>query len=107
VATRFRPASIGNNSDRRRVRERDEGVLRQIPRTTVSKFRPIEPQASGIAEGSGVSRPKLGLHGRREIGRALEALYEDVVKQGVPPRILELLESLDVRAGGNLDSSGA
>jgi hypothetical protein len=45
-------------------------------------------------------RPKLGQHGRREIGRALEAMYEDVVKQGVPPRILELLEGLDVRAGG-------
>jgi hypothetical protein len=46
-------------------------------------------------------RPRLGRHGRREIGRALEALYEDVVKQGIPPRILQLLESLDARAGGN------
>jgi hypothetical protein len=44
-------------------------------------------------------RPKLGRHGRHEIGRALEAMYEDVVKQGVPSRILELLEGLDARIG--------
>jgi Anti-sigma factor NepR len=78
-------------------------VLRQIPRTTVSKFRPIGWQTPGVAEGSGVSRPKLGRHGRREIGRALEAMYENVVKEGVPPRILKLLESLDVRTDGNRD----
>ena len=52
-------------------------------------------------------RPKLGRHGRREIGRALEALYEDVVKQGVPPHILQLLEGLDARAGGNANSPTA
>jgi hypothetical protein len=73
----------------------------------VSKFLPIGPQAPGVAEGSGVARPKLGRHGHREIGRALEAMYEDVVKQGVPSRILKLLEGLDGRAGGNLDSSSA
>jgi hypothetical protein len=66
----------------------------------MSKSRPIGPQAPGVAERSDVFRPKLGQHGRREIGRALEAMYEDVVKQGVPLRILELLEGLDVRAGG-------
>jgi hypothetical protein len=44
-------------------------------------------------------RPKLGPHGRREIGRALETMYEDVVSQGVPPRIRELIEGLDARAG--------
>jgi anti-sigma factor NepR-like protein len=69
----------------------------------VTNFKPIAPQASGVSEGSGVSRPKLGKQGRREIGRALEAMYEDVVKQGVPPRILKLLESLDVRAEASLD----
>ena len=72
-----------------------------------ANFRPIGPQAPGVAEGSAVSRPKLDRRGRREIGRALEAMYEDMVKQGVPPRILKLLESLDARPGGNLDSSSA
>ena len=79
----------------------DEGSSRQRRETTVSKSRPIGPQAPGVAERSDVLRPKLGRHGRREIGRALEAMYEDVVKQGVPPRILELLEGLDARAGSN------
>jgi hypothetical protein len=38
--------------------------------------------------------------GRREIGRTLEAFYEDVVRQGVPGPILELLDDLDARTGG-------
>lgn len=71
------------------------------------KVRPIGPQVSGVVEGSGVSRPKLGRHGRREIGRALEAMYEDVVKQGVPARILQLLARLDARAGGTRGSPTA
>jgi anti-sigma factor NepR-like protein len=62
-------------------------------------------QTPDAAERSGV-RPKLGPHGRREIGRALESMYEDVVSQGVPPRIRELIEGLDARAG-SLDSHTA
>ena len=65
------------------------------------------PQAPGVAEGSGASRPKLDKQGRREIGRALETMYEDVVKQGVPPGIRELIESLDARGDANLDSPTA
>jgi hypothetical protein len=76
-------------------------------RATVSKVRPIGPQVPAVVEGSGVSRPKLGKHGRREIGRALEAMYQDVVKQGVPPRILQLLAGLDARAGGTRRSPTA
>jgi Anti-sigma factor NepR len=64
-------------------------------------------QAPGATQESTASRPKLGRHGRREIGRALEAMYEDVVKQGVPPRIAELLENLDARAGSNPESPRA
>jgi Anti-sigma factor NepR len=73
-------------------------------RTTVSKLRPIGAQVPDFIEGSDGSRPKLGRHGRREIGRALEAMYDDVIKQGVPPRILQLLEGLDARAGGTRES---
>jgi Anti-sigma factor NepR len=73
----------------------------------VSKLRPIGLQAPGFLEGNGAFRPKLGRHGRREIGRALEAMYEDVVKQGVPPRILQLLEGLDFRTGGTRGSPTA
>jgi hypothetical protein len=65
------------------------------------------PQALGVAEGSGAFPAKLGRHGRREIGRALEAMYEDVVKQGVPPHILQLLEGLDARSSSRPDSPTA
>jgi Anti-sigma factor NepR len=51
--------------------------------------------------------PKLGRDGRREIGRALGAMYDDVVREGVPPQIVELLDGLDRRAQGGLDPSPA
>jgi Anti-sigma factor NepR len=65
---------------------------------SAEKLRPPGAQVPGSAQESSASRPKLGRRGRREIGRALEAIYEDVIKQGVPPRIVELLEGLDARA---------
>jgi hypothetical protein len=68
------------------------------------KARSMGLQAHVAAAGSSVSTPRLGRHGRREIGRALEAMYEDVIRQGVPPRIVELLDGLDAR---RLDSSTA
>jgi len=68
--------------------------------------RPTGLQTPGATQENTASRPKLGRHGRREIGRALEAMYEDVVKQGVPPRIMKLLETLDARAGSNPESPG-
>ena len=49
-------------------------------------------------------RTALVTGARREIGRALESMYEDVVRQGVPPRILQLLEGLDAGAGGPAQS---
>lgn len=63
------------------------------------RSRPTGLQAPGATQENSASRPKLGRHGRREIGRALEAMYDDVVKEGVPPRIVKLLESLDARGG--------
>ena len=69
------------------------------------RSQPSSLQALGSAQENSVSRPKLGRRGRREIGRALEAMYDDVIKQGVPPRIVELLESLDARTGNAADRS--
>jgi len=71
---------------------------------STGRSRPTGLQAPGATQENGASRPKLGWHGRREIGRALEAMYEDVVKQGVPARIVELIESLDTRAGSTPES---
>jgi hypothetical protein len=51
--------------------------------------------------------PKLGRDGRREIGRALGAMYDDVVREGIPPHIVALLDGLDRRAKGGLDPSPA
>ena len=67
---------------------------------SASNPNPFGSQAPGVVAESNASRPKLGRHGRREIGRALEAHYEDVVRQGVPPRILKLLDDLAARAAG-------
>ena len=82
----------------------------QVMRATRDKLpslassQPAGAQAPGAAQGNDVSRPKPGRHGRREIGRALEAMYEDVVNQGVPPRIRELLDGLDARAGSSREA---
>jgi len=51
--------------------------------------------------------PKLGRDGRREIGRALGAMYDDVLRQGVPPYIVELLDGLEARVAGRFDPSRA
>ena len=71
---------------------------------TAKKVRSMMLKAHG--EPAGSSAPKLGREGRREIGRALGAMYDDVLRQGVPPRIVELLDGLDARAGGDLGSTG-
>ena len=73
----------------------------------MSKIGPTGPLGAGVAEGRGVSRAKLDRRGRREIGRALEAMYDDVIKEGVPRRFLQLLEGLGGRAGDNPDPPSA
>lgn len=87
--------------------KRDEGDARPLPPMSDGRPRPPRLQGTEGDEESRASRPKLGRQGRREIGRALEAMYEDVVKQGVPPRILKLLEGLDDHAGSNPDAPSA
>jgi hypothetical protein len=57
------------------------------------------------APGTKASTPKVGRGGRREIGRALGAMYDDVIRQGVPSYIVELLDSLDARVSRRLDAS--
>jgi len=49
----------------------------------------------------------VGRQGRREIGRALETFYDDVVRQGVPSRILALLDDLDARAASHPNADRA
>jgi hypothetical protein len=39
--------------------------------------------------------PRLGREIRTKIGRQLRAMYDDVVRQGVPTRFVDLLDRLD------------
>jgi len=96
-----------NQFRRYRVRASNNRDARRLPPMNTGRSRPTGLQAPGATQETGASRPKLGRQGRREIGRALEAMYEDVVKQGVPPRIVELLKSLDARARSNPESPSA
>ena len=41
--------------------------------------------------------PALGDDVRHKIGRQLRAMYDDVVRQGVPDRFVDLLNQLDKR----------
>ena len=41
------------------------------------------------------STPRLGREIRAKIGRQLRSMYDDVVRQGVPTRFVELLDRLD------------
>jgi hypothetical protein len=69
----------------------------------IAKTRAVVLEAPVASERT-IPAPKLGREGRREIGRALGAMYDDVLRQGVPPRIVELLDGLDALAHGNLGS---
>jgi hypothetical protein len=44
-----------------------------------------------------IPAPRLGRSDREEIGRALVALYDDVVKQGVPAPAARLIDDLAAR----------
>jgi hypothetical protein len=80
------------------VRGRHELVTR--------KARAMAQDAHGGPQ-SPTPRPKLGRDGRREIGRALGAMYDDVVRQGIPPHIVALLDGLDRRVQSGLDPRAA
>ncbi len=41
------------------------------------------------------------------IGHQLRAMYDDVVRQGVPDRFAELIKKLDAPGGGSQDGNGA
>src|SRR5262249_18548545 len=98
------PASAWNRLDRHRVSlHRDVGDPPKITSNDRHEPRPMGLQTFDKAGGSGASGPKVERQGRREIGRALEAFYDDVVRQGVPPRILALLDDLNARTSGRAD----
>lgn len=55
----------------------------------------------------GAKKPKSGGLDRDiqlRIGEGLRAMYDDVVKQGVPDRFVDLLSKLEEKGQGNKDS---
>lgn len=58
---------------------------------------------SGVQDNGGHAR--LGRDVQARIGHKLRSLYDDVVKEGVPPRFSELLKKLENNEFGTLDIS--
>jgi hypothetical protein len=56
---------------------------------------PPSPPASARAQG------RLGRDVQAKIGNQLRAIYDDVVKEGVPDRFVDLLKRLDKPAEGS------
>lgn len=52
-------------------------------------------QAEARSGGSDVSGAKIDSRVQSEIGRHLRAIYDDVIKEPVPSKFLELLEQLE------------
>jgi hypothetical protein len=61
---------------------------------TNREARPMTMETHGGGPGHRSPAPKLGRDGRHEIGRALGAMYDEVVRQGVPAHIVDLLNDL-------------
>jgi hypothetical protein len=76
--------------------ERDLSLGATGAKMVAGQQRPVALPADG-----GTAAPKLGPHDRKEIGRALEAMYDEVVRQGVPARVADLLDGLDARTRGD------
>ena len=49
----------------------------------------------GARAGEGSGKPGIQVQVQDHIGRQLRAVYDDVLNQPVPDRLLELLEELD------------
>lgn len=56
-------------------------------------------QKNTLPAGSGKADASLGRDIQSKIGHQLRAMYDDVVKQGVPDRFADLLSRLD-KSGG-------
>lgn len=62
--------------------------------------KPHPVKASGAGRSGG-----LNAEIQSRIGHQLRAMYEDVVRQGVPDRFAELIKQLDGDKAGTLDGS--
>ena len=68
------------------------------PGTAMPTQTDVMPRRSGA---------RLGREVQIKIGQQLRAMYDDVVKQGVPDRFSELLQQLDKRDDAGTDKGAA
>ncbi|MBR1087475.1 hypothetical protein JQ621_08260 [Bradyrhizobium manausense] len=67
-------------------------------------MKDLKSQASkSTTPGKGGLTPEI----QSRIGHQLRAMYDDVVRQGVPDRFAELIKKLDAPGGGSQDENGA
>lgn len=58
---------------------------------------------AGPADGTGGGGARLNRDIQLKIGEGLRAMYDDVVKQGVPDRFVDLLAEFDQQGGGGTE----
>ncbi|MBK3660841.1 hypothetical protein JJE66_06180 [Bradyrhizobium diazoefficiens] len=67
-------------------------------------MKDLKSQASkSTTPGKGGLTPEI----QSRIGHQLRAMYDDVVRQGVPDRFAELIKKLDSPGGGSQSENGA
>jgi Anti-sigma factor NepR len=67
-------------------------------------MKDLKSQASkSTTPGKGGLTPEI----QSRIGHQLRAMYDDVVRQGVPDRFAELIKKLDAPGGGSPSENGA
>ena len=65
----------------------------------MTKHKPVKPQKKDMKK----TTPHLGPDIQSRIGGQLRAMYDDVVKQGVPDRFAELLKQIEASQGKTRD----
>ena len=74
-----------------------------------SEGKPGSPMRSVASRPSGTSSGSLDKETQAKIGQQLRAMYDDVVRQGVPDRFSELLNRLERgedKEGGEVEERG-
>lgn len=90
------PLSVGNvvtglHPTETEMESPSEGGMEQ--KRSVREVAAVTKPASRSGEGDG--KPGIHVQIQDHIGRQLRAVYDDVLNQPVPDRLLELLEELD------------
>jgi hypothetical protein len=92
----------GTCSARRTYAGKGFGIETMTERKPMGQQTPMEATAQRNKKAN--ARPaKLGREVQARLGQQLRAMYDEVVKQGVPERFTELLNRLD--GNGNKDSN--